>query len=157
MRSVGRMSSASIRACRGRLPAANGGIWHRDAQLHRAQTPKATPHRQALAEQNPRAILGDFLYFAAGARGGNIAPRRVRAYSGGREWDHRRWPGHVLPLHEWIDSVTPNNPVFIEHLDGHEALTNALALRGARVSMATPIRSGGRSCTTRRRASPPGG
>jgi predicted amidohydrolase YtcJ len=61
----------------------------------------------------------------------------------GGEWDHTRWPGQVLPRHEWIDSVTRHNPVFIERLDGHEALANALAMQQAGITPQTPTPFGG--------------
>jgi hypothetical protein len=61
----------------------------------------------------------------------------------GGDWDHTLWPGQPLPRREWIDSVTPNNPVFISRLDGHEALANTAALTAAGVTKATPIPSGG--------------
>ena len=61
----------------------------------------------------------------------------------GGDWDHTLWPGQPLPHHEWIDSITPNNPVFINRLDGHEALANAAAMKAAGVTKATPTPPGG--------------
>ncbi len=61
----------------------------------------------------------------------------------GGDWDHTLWRGAPLPHHEWIDSVTPNNPVFVNRLDGHEALANAAALRAAGITAATPTPAGG--------------
>ena len=61
----------------------------------------------------------------------------------GGDWDHTLWPGQPLPHHEWIDSVTPSNPVFVNRLDGHEALANAAAMRAAAVTKAIPPPSGG--------------
>ncbi len=61
----------------------------------------------------------------------------------GGDWDHTLWPGQPLPRHEWIDSVTPDNPVFLSRVDGHEALANALALRAAGISKTTPAPPGG--------------
>jgi predicted amidohydrolase YtcJ len=61
----------------------------------------------------------------------------------GGDWDHTLWPGQPLPRHEWIDSVTPNNPVFISRLDGHEALANAAAMKAGDVTKDTPTPSGG--------------
>lgn len=61
----------------------------------------------------------------------------------GGDWDHTLWPGQPLPRHEWIDSVTPNNPVFVNRVDGHEALANAAALRAAGVTKDTPTPAGG--------------
>ncbi|OGU06698.1 MAG: amidohydrolase, partial [Gemmatimonadetes bacterium RBG_16_66_8] len=61
----------------------------------------------------------------------------------GGDWDHTLWPGQPLPRREWIDSVTPSNPVFISRLDGHEALANTAALKAAGVTRTTPTPSGG--------------
>src|SRR5439155_593854 len=78
--------------------------------------------------------------------------RRVKEYaktlkpgewiSDGR-WDHTLWRGQPLPRHEWIDSVTPANPVFVSRVDGHEALANAAAMRAAAVTKDTPSPPGG--------------
>jgi predicted amidohydrolase YtcJ len=61
----------------------------------------------------------------------------------GGDWDHERWPGAPLPRREWIDSVTPNNPVFVNRLDGHMGLANSAALRAARITRATRDIPGG--------------
>lgn len=60
----------------------------------------------------------------------------------GGDWDHQQWGGE-LPTHEWIDSVTPNNPVWVSRLDGHMALANSLALKAANVTKATADVDGG--------------
>jgi predicted amidohydrolase YtcJ len=57
-------------------------------------------------------------------------------------WDHTHWGG-VLPARSWIDSVTPNTPVWIQRLDGHMALANSAALRAAGVTAATQDIAGG--------------
>lgn len=57
-------------------------------------------------------------------------------------WDHSLWGGE-LPRREWIDSVTPDNPVWINRLDGHMALANSAALRAAGVTAATRDVEGG--------------
>jgi predicted amidohydrolase YtcJ len=61
----------------------------------------------------------------------------------GGVWDHEKWPGTPLPDRGWIDSVTPDNPVFILRLDGHMALANTRALAAARLDRATPEIPGG--------------
>ncbi len=61
----------------------------------------------------------------------------------GGDWDHERWAGAPLPRRDWIDSVTPNNPVFVNRLDGHMAVANSLALKLAHVSRSTPDMAGG--------------
>jgi predicted amidohydrolase YtcJ len=60
---------------------------------------------------------------------------------GGR-WDHTHWGGE-LPDKTWIDAVTPNNPVWIERVDGHMALANSAALRAAGVTRDTKDVEGG--------------
>ncbi|HJS44344.1 MAG TPA: amidohydrolase [Gemmatimonadales bacterium] len=61
----------------------------------------------------------------------------------GGDWDHTLWRGAPLPQHGWIDSVTPNNPVFVSRLDGHMALANSAAMRAAGVSRDTRVPVGG--------------
>jgi len=60
----------------------------------------------------------------------------------GGDWDHQMWGGE-LPTRDWIDSVTPDNPVWIARLDGHMALANGLALAAAKVDGNTPDVDGG--------------
>jgi len=61
----------------------------------------------------------------------------------GGDWDHERWPGAPLPTRAWIDSITPNNPVFVSRLDGHMGLANSLALKAAGITRGTrPIPGG---------------
>ncbi len=57
-------------------------------------------------------------------------------------WDHENWGGE-LPNRDWIDAVTPDNPVWIQRLDGHMALANSLALAQAGVDADTPDIEGG--------------
>jgi len=71
------------------------------------------------------------------------AERRPGEWILGGDWDHERWPGSPLPRHEWIDSVTPNNPVFVSRLDGHMALANRLAMQAAGITKATKDIEGG--------------
>ncbi len=58
------------------------------------------------------------------------------------DWDHTLWGGD-LPTKEWIDSVTPNNPVFVNRLDGHMSLANSVALAAGKVTGDTPTPAGG--------------
>jgi predicted amidohydrolase YtcJ len=60
----------------------------------------------------------------------------------GGNWDHENWGGE-LPTRQWIDSVTPDNPVWINRLDGHMSLANGLALAAAGVTSATADVEGG--------------
>ncbi len=59
------------------------------------------------------------------------------------EWDHERWSPARLPTHQVIDDVTPDNPVFVSRLDGHEALANAVAMKLAGVDKNTTDVPGG--------------
>jgi predicted amidohydrolase YtcJ len=65
------------------------------------------------------------------------------AWITGGDWDHSLWGGE-LPNKSWIDSVTPNNPVWVNRLDGHMALANSLALAAAKVTKDTKDPEGGR-------------
>lgn len=59
------------------------------------------------------------------------------------EWDHERWTPARLPTHQSIDDVTPDNPVFVSRLDGHQGLANALAMKLAGVDKNTKDVPGG--------------
>jgi predicted amidohydrolase YtcJ len=58
------------------------------------------------------------------------------------DWDHENWGG-ALPTRAWIDSVTPDHPVWINRLDGHMALANGAAMRAAGVTAQTAQVDGG--------------
>jgi TonB family protein len=77
---------------------------------------------------------------------------RIKAYAAtmpkgawilGGDWDHSLWGGE-LPNKSWIDSVTPDNPVWVTRLDGHMSLGNSLALAAAKVTKDTKDPAGGR-------------
>ena len=74
----------------------------------------------------------------------------------GGDWDHERWPGSPLPRREWIDSVTPNNPVFVNRLDGHMGLANSAALKAAGITRATKDIPGGVIVRDQRTGEPTG-
>src|SRR4051794_28204050 len=78
--------------------------------------------------------------------------RRIKNYAAkakpgewilGGNWDHERWAGTPLPDRSWIDSVTPNNPVFVDRLDGHMTLANSLVLKLAHIDRSTKDVAGG--------------
>jgi hypothetical protein len=61
----------------------------------------------------------------------------------GGNWDHENWTPNNLPTKELIDAATPDNPVFINRLDGHMSLANSLTLRLAKVDKTTKDVDGG--------------
>ncbi len=61
----------------------------------------------------------------------------------GGNWDHENWTPNDLPTAAMIDAVTPNNPVFVDRLDGHMALANSLAMKLAGVDKETADIAGG--------------
>jgi len=79
---------------------------------------------------------------------GRIANRAKTTPKGewiqGGDWDETKWTPAQLPSHELIDDVTPNNPVSVSRYDGHLVLANALALRLAGITAATPDPPGGK-------------
>ncbi len=77
--------------------------------------------------------------------------KRIREFASGLEadewilvgtWDHENWGGE-LPRRDWIDAVTPKNPVWINRLDGHMGLANSIALQLAGIDADTPDVAGG--------------
>jgi predicted amidohydrolase YtcJ len=61
----------------------------------------------------------------------------------GGDWDHEKWPGALLPTKEMIDAATPDNPVWVNRLDGHMALANSLAIKLAGITNVTKDPPGG--------------
>lgn len=59
------------------------------------------------------------------------------------DWDHTLFDPPRLPVKEWIDRVTPDNPVCVNRLDGHMVFVNSLALELAGVGRDTPTPQGG--------------
>src|SRR5206468_5370046 len=53
------------------------------------------------------------------------------------------WKPNNLPTAAMINAATPNNPVFINRLDGHMALANSLAMKMAGVDKNTKDVQGG--------------
>jgi predicted amidohydrolase YtcJ len=77
--------------------------------------------------------------------------RRIADFAAGSEpgewitggtWDHTNWGGE-LPRRDWIDAVTPDNPVWVMRLDGHMGVANSRALELAGVDADTPDVAGG--------------
>ncbi|KAG6506020.1 hypothetical protein ZIOFF_031335 [Zingiber officinale] len=60
----------------------------------------------------------------------------------GGQWNNDNWGGD-LPLSSWIDSITPDNPVWLSRTDGHMGLANSLALKIAGISNRTSDPVGG--------------
>ncbi len=66
----------------------------------------------------------------------------------GRGWDQNQWGDTRFPTHEALTGALPNNPVYLERIDGHAQLANAAAMRAASVTAATKDPSGGRILRT---------
>ncbi len=69
----------------------------------------------------------------------------------GRGWDQNDWADKEWPTAAQLDSVAPENPVYLKRVDGHAALVNSVALGLAGIDERTPdppngkiLRSGGR-------------
>ncbi|MBV8552564.1 MAG: amidohydrolase [Acidobacteriaceae bacterium] len=61
----------------------------------------------------------------------------------GGNWDHENWTPATLPVHQLIDPVTKDWPVFVNRLDGHMSLANAVALKLAGIDHDTKDVPGG--------------
>jgi predicted amidohydrolase YtcJ len=70
--------------------------------------------------------------------------REVRpgAWITGRGWDHTLWGGE-WPTRKDLDEVAPNNPVFLQRVDGHVSWANTVALQKAGVTRETRAPEGG--------------
>ncbi len=73
---------------------------------------------------------------------GEFAAAQPQQWVTGGTWDHELWGGE-LPRRDWIDSLTPDTPVFVSRLDGHMGLANTKALALAGVTADTPDPEGG--------------
>ena len=59
------------------------------------------------------------------------------------DWDEQQFDPPELPRRDWIDAVTPENPVCVNRHDGHMVLVNSLALRLAGITRDTVSPEGG--------------
>lgn len=71
-----------------------------------------------------------------------VSAIRGKRWIQGGDWDHEAWGGE-LPQRQWIDSITDDNPMFINRYDGHMALANSVALKLAHVDKNTISPKGG--------------
>lgn len=61
----------------------------------------------------------------------------------GGGWDETLWQGKELPTRWDIDEVTTDHPVYLDRTDGHAGVANTLALKLAKVTVATKDPEGG--------------
>jgi hypothetical protein len=61
----------------------------------------------------------------------------------GSGWDETLWQVKELPSRWDLDEVTTDHPVYLDRTDGHVAVANTLALKMARVTLATKDPEGG--------------
>lgn len=60
----------------------------------------------------------------------------------GRGWDHTLW-NNKLPTKQDLDDIAPDNPVFLQRVDGHIAWANSAAFKKAKVTRDTKAPEGG--------------
>ena len=58
-------------------------------------------------------------------------------------WDEEQFNPPELPRRDWIDAVTPDNPVCVSRIDLHTVLANTAALTLAGITRHTPAPAGG--------------
>lgn len=92
-----------------------------DAHVHFLPTGSQLSAVDLRSSKTPAEFVQRIKDFAAKTPNG-------RWIKGGR-WDHENWTPNNLPTAAMIDAVTPNNPVFVERLDGHMSLANSVAMR----------------------------
>ncbi|MGH9818823.1 MAG: amidohydrolase [Pyrinomonadaceae bacterium] len=106
-----------------------------DAHVHFSETGEQLSSVDLRSAKTPEEFVQRIKDFAARLPKG-------RWIQGG-QWDHENWKPNNLPTAAMIDAATPDNPVFVNRLDGHMALANSLAMRLAGVNKDTPEVSGG--------------
>jgi predicted amidohydrolase YtcJ len=60
----------------------------------------------------------------------------------GRGWDQNDWEVKEYPTKQQLDSLFPNQAVFLRRIDGHAALVNQKALELANITTSTPTNGG---------------
>ncbi len=106
-----------------------------DAHVHFMETGNQLSSVDLRSAKTPQEFVQRIKAFAAKLPKG-------RWIQGG-QWDHENWTPNNLPTAAMIDAVTPDNPVFVNRLDGHMALANSLAMKLAGVDKNTPEVAGG--------------
>lgn len=106
-----------------------------DAHVHFMETGQQLSSVDLRSAKSPEEFVQRLKVFAAKMPNG-------RWILGGK-WDHENWKPNNLPTAAMIDAATPDNPVFIDRLDGHMALANSLAMRLAAVNKDTKDVDGG--------------
>ncbi len=82
----------------------------------------------------PARSRAEFRDLVAGA----VARMAPGAWLLGGQWTVDSWDNPEPPHREWIDDLTPGNPVFLDRMDGHQALVNSVALKYARIDRDGP-------------------
>ena len=89
-------------------------------------------------------LVGTTSYDAVIAR---VVERAMQTPKGewiiGRGWDQNDWGDTRWPSHEALSRAVPDHPVYLERVDGHAAVVNALAMQRAGLTRATKDPSGG--------------
>lgn len=104
-----------------------------DSHVHFLQGGTNLASVQLRDASTPEEFIDRIKSFASGLTPG--------AWILGGDWDGKGW--ETLPEKEWIDSITPDNPVFVSRLDGHMALANSLAMKLAGVTRGVSDVNGG--------------
>lgn len=106
-----------------------------DAHVHFMETGSQLSSVDLRSAKSPEEFVQRIKEFAAKLPKG-------RWITGG-QWDHENWTPNNLPTAALIDAATPDNPVFVNRLDGHMALANSLAMRLAGVDKTVKDVAGG--------------
>jgi len=70
--------------------------------------------------------------------------RKAGEWIRGRSWDQNNWPSRQFPDEATLSAAAPENPVYLERVDGHAGWVNRKALEIAGVTAATPDPPGGK-------------
>src|SRR4051794_4066964 len=106
-----------------------------DAHVHFSETGAQLSSVDLRSSKSPEEFVQRLKAFIA-------TQPKGRWILGGR-WDHENWTPANLPTAALIDAVSPDNPVFVSRLDGHQAVANSLAMKLAGVDRNTKDVEGG--------------
>ncbi|KNA12300.1 hypothetical protein SOVF_127140 isoform B [Spinacia oleracea] len=71
-----------------------------------------------------------------------VKSKREGIWVVGGGWNNDLWGGE-LPMANWIDDISPQNPVWLSRMDGHMGLANSLAIKMAGITKETKDPLGG--------------
>ncbi len=87
-------------------------------------------------------LIGTISYTEVLQRVQSFADTTKTEWLVGRGWDQNDWTEKQFPNKDRLDSMFPDRPVYLTRIDGHAALVNSAALKGAGITAKTEVSGG---------------